>query len=99
MEEKKYEAGRVEISSAEYRDLVTEAVEARRDASEIRSEKWKLESEKSKLSKELEEANKKIAELENVLATLQASVPPANKYFGWHQPMSAYNESNKTEEN
>ena len=39
MEEKKYEAGRVEISSAEYRDLVTQAVEAQKDASEARSER------------------------------------------------------------
>lgn len=74
MEEKKYEAGRVEISSAEYRDLVTEAVEARCDASESRSEKWKLESEKNKLQKELEEANKRIAELESILNSLQVGV-------------------------
>lgn len=99
MEEKKYEAGKVEISSAEYRDLVTEAVEARRDASEIRSEKWKLESEKSKLSKELEEANKKIAELENVLSALQVSASNPNAYPWWKQvEVNSSNVSNKTEE-
>ena len=89
MEEKKYEAGRVEISSAEYRDLVTEAVEARRDASESRSEKWKLESEKSKLSKELEEANKKIAELESAIRNLQGTpiynTPVTNPPEWWKQ--------------
>jgi predicted nucleic acid-binding Zn-ribbon protein len=74
MEEKKYEAGKVEISSAEYRDLIKEMVEAQRDASEARSEKWRLESEKSKLSQELEAANKKIAELESILSTLQVGV-------------------------
>jgi seryl-tRNA synthetase len=73
MEEKKYEAGKVEISSAEYRDLVTDAVEARHEASEQRSEKWKLESEKNKLAKELEEANKKIAELESIIGNLHQS--------------------------
>ena len=71
MEEKKYEAGRVEISSAEYRDLVTQAVEAQKDASEARSERWRIESEKSKLSQELEAANKRIAELEAILSSLQ----------------------------
>lgn len=84
MEEKKYEAGRVEISSAEYRDLVKEAIEARHEASEQRSEKWKLESEKNKLSKELEETRKKVAELESVLASLQASVPSPNTTSWWN---------------
>ena len=73
MEEKKYEAGRVEISSAEYRDLVTEAVEARRDASEARTEKWRLESENGKLKKELEETRKRIAELEHFYETLHSA--------------------------
>ena len=71
MEEKKYEAGKVEISSAEYRDLVTEAVTAQKEASEIRSERWKLEDEKRKLENELVSANKKIAELESILGTFQ----------------------------
>lgn len=98
MEEKKYEAGRVEISSTEYRDLVTEAVEARRDASESRSEKWRAESERDKLKKELDVANKRIAELESVLASLQTSVPNPNTYPWWKQgEVNSYN-ANKTEE-
>ena len=71
MDEKKYESGKVEISSAEYRDLIKEMVEAKRDASEIRSEKWKLEDEKRKLEQELDSAKKKIAELEGILGSLQ----------------------------
>ena len=68
MEEKKYEAGKVEISSTEYRELIRDMVEARRDASENRSEKWKVESERDALKKELELAMKKIAELESVIS-------------------------------
>lgn len=97
MEEKKYEAGRVEISSAEYRDLVAEAVAARHEASEQRSEKWRVESERDKLKKELEEAHKKISELESVLAALQASVPNPNTYPWCKQvEVNSSNVSNKT---
>lgn len=71
MEEKKYEPGRVEISSAEYRDLVKEATEARLEASDVRSRNWQLTSEKDKLKNELVEAQKKIAELECFIAKLQ----------------------------
>ena len=78
MDEKKYEPGKVEISSEEYRDLVKEAVEARRDASDIRSEKWRVESERDKLKKELEAANKKIAELEGIINTLQQACVYSN---------------------
>lgn len=67
MDEKKYEAGRVEISSAEYRDLVTEATENRIAASEARSDKWRAESERDKLKAELEKAQATIADLEQKL--------------------------------
>ena len=63
MEEKNYEAGRVEISSAEYRDLVTEAVESKEAASRLRNENWKLESETKSLKEELACAMKRIDEL------------------------------------
>ena len=88
MEDKKYEAGRVEISSAEYRDLVKEACEARRDASEMRSEKWKLEDEIKKYKEELANANKKIEELESMIRNLQtygSSNPAANTPPWWSQ--------------
>lgn len=99
MAETIYEPGKVEISSTEYRDLVTEAVEARRDASESRSEKWRVESERDKLKKELDVANKRIAELERVLSALQASIPNSNTN-PWRKQdneISRY-ETNKTEE-
>ena len=67
MDEKKYEAGRVEISSAEYRDLVTEAVESRESASHFRSENWKLESENKKLEEELSLTKKHVEELKSKL--------------------------------
>ena len=63
MEEKKYE-GIVQITSAEYRELVTQAVEATKDASALRSENWKHESKISKLEKELAEMRKRLAEYE-----------------------------------
>ena len=84
MEEKKYEAGKVEISSAEYRDLVKEAVEARRDASEIRSEKWRLETElrecKEKLGnccKENEDLRRRLAQIYEARALANIEI---NKY-------------------
>lgn len=80
MDEKKYETGKVEISSAEYRDLIKEAIEARCDASQARSDKWRLEDEKRKISQELELANKKIAELESVVSNLQAGLVYAPTY-------------------
>ena len=90
MEDKKYEAGKVEISSAEYRDLIKDAVEAHMEASQTRSDKWRLESEKSKLSQELEAANKRIAELESILSNLQTGLhhsytpdPNATPYKPW----------------
>ena len=73
MEEKKYEAGRVEISSAEYRDLVAEAVEARNNASQERSKRWELESELKKTKEELEHTRKKVCELENLIQALRGT--------------------------
>ena len=73
MEEKKYEAGKVEISSAEYRDLVTEAVTARHEASEMRSEKWRLEDTLKKTKEELELTRKRVLELENINEALRGA--------------------------
>lgn len=68
MEDKKYEAGRVEISSAEYRDLVEEATKNSIEASEERSNRWRVESERDKLKAELEKANAEIADLKTKLS-------------------------------
>lgn len=76
MEDKKYEAGRVEISSAEYRDLVTKATENRIAASDARSEKWKLERERDDLKKELESARAQITELKKIVAYYQQRYEP-----------------------
>ena len=73
MEEKNYEAGRVEISSAEYRDLVKEAVEARNDASVARSERWKLEDTLKKTKEELELTRKRVLELESINEALRGT--------------------------
>ena len=66
MEEKNYEAGRVEISSTEYRDLVTEAVTARSELSHERSRRWEIEETLRKTKEELELTKKKVCELKNI---------------------------------
>ena len=53
MEEKKYE-GIVQITSAEYRELVTEATENKLKYGNAIIEKWNLERQISELKKELE---------------------------------------------
>lgn len=73
MEEKKYEAGKVEITSTEYRDLVTQAVEARSEASRERSKRWELESELKKTQEELELTRKRVCELESINEALRSS--------------------------
>lgn len=78
MDEKKYEAGTVNISSAEYRDLVKEACEARHEASENRSEKWRLERELSACKTELEAARKENEELREKLAHIYEARALAN---------------------
>lgn len=87
MEDKKYEAGRVEISSAEYRELVTDAVTNEKAAYEARNERWKAETERDKAKKELEEARAKIAELESTLQALQGSL--ANSSVPYNIPSDA----------
>ena len=64
MEEKRYE-GIVQITSAEYRELVTDAVKATERADTLRSKNWELESKASKLEKELTEMRKRLAEYEH----------------------------------
>lgn len=75
MEDKKYEAGRVEISSAEYRDLVEEATKNSIEASEARSDRWRAESERDKLKAELEKANAEIADLKTKLSFYSNYLP------------------------
>ena len=98
MEEKKYEAGRVEISSAEYRDLVKEATEAYRNASQARSDKWKLEDELRKCKEELANANKKIEELQSLISKLQSVTyggTSAPNLTPWWNTVTCSNTNNK----
>lgn len=61
MEEvKKYE-GSVSITSAEYRELVTEAVHYKAEYENERSTRWRVERENGELKKELEKTAKKLA--------------------------------------
>lgn len=71
MEEKKYE-GTVQITSAEYRELVTEAVEATARYDAARSEKWQLERKISALEKELSEAKTELDACKNQLSQIAA---------------------------
>ena len=77
MEDKKYEAGRVEISSAEYRDLVEEATKNSIEAAEARSDRWRAESERDKLKAELEKANAEIADLRTKLSFYSNLMQPS----------------------
>lgn len=73
MEEKKYE-GTVQITSAEYRELVTEAVEAKARYDAVRSENWKHESTISKLEKELAETRKELDSCRQQFSAYAASL-------------------------
>lgn len=70
MENKKYE-GRVVITSEEYRELVTEAVQNKADYERANSDRWRVESENRKLKEELDALNKKLKEYESQFANLQ----------------------------
>ena len=74
MEEIKYE-GTVTISSAEYRDLVTKAVESEFRYDAARSKNWDLESEIKKLVYELEETKKELDSHKKQLAAFHMVNP------------------------
>ena len=69
MEEKKYE-GIVQITSAEYRELVAEATENKMRYDNAISEKWNLESQIRKLKEELETKIKELNEMRRVNALI-----------------------------
>ena len=72
MENKKYE-GCVVITSEEYRELVTEAVQNKADYERACSERWKAEAENHKLKEEVAALNKKLQEIESRLANLSVA--------------------------
>ena len=64
MENKEYGIGYVEITTQEYKDLITEAVTSHKDAERYLFEKYKVESENEALRKENARLKERIAELE-----------------------------------
>ena len=71
MEKKEYEIGYVEITTQEYKDLITEAVENRKDAEKYLLEKIKVENENKELKEELHLTQKRVVELEANLADME----------------------------
>lgn len=69
--EKVYEEGSVEITTTEYRDIITEMVENRKDAEHERSLRWRTEAELKALKEENLEFQKHIAMLEARLADME----------------------------
>ena len=103
MEEKS--TGTVQITSAEYRELVEKAVREELSASEYRSKCWKLESElktaqselanvKSELDKttaELLKAQEEVARLRVQLNAFVPSYPPVTNLCGSNRSVEQEN--------
>lgn len=71
MENKKvYEEGTVEITTTEYKDIIIEMVEHKKDAERYLSEKYDLKRELEETKAELLETQKRVVELEARLADL-----------------------------
>ena len=68
---KKYEEGYVEITTTEYKDLITEAVENRKDAEKYLHDKWNIERANKQLKEELIETQKRVVVLEAKLADME----------------------------
>ena len=69
-EKKEYEIGYVEITTQEYKDLIIEATEQRKNAERYLIESCVAENENKKLKAELLEAQKRIVELEAMVADM-----------------------------
>ena len=79
METAKYE-GTVQITSAEYRELITEAVEAVKNFERARSENWQLESKINELKKELAETMKELDMCRSQLASFLSSATQSSTW-------------------
>lgn len=77
MEKKEYEIGYVEITTQEYKDLITEAVEHRKDAEKYLHDKWLLDKENKELKEELLLTQKRVVELEARLADMEFTMKEA----------------------
>ena len=71
MENKVYEEGMVEITTTEYRDIITEMVENRKDAEFERDKRWKAEAKLKEVKEELLLTQKRVVELEARLADME----------------------------
>lgn len=71
MENKIYEEGTVEITTTEYRDIITEMVEHRKDAERYLFDKIKVEAELKATQEELHLTQKRVVELEARLADME----------------------------
>ena len=69
-EKKEYEIGYVEITTQEYKDLITEAVVHRKDAELERRRRWNVEAGLKAAREELLETQKRVVELEAIVADL-----------------------------
>ena len=61
--DKQYTSGTVNISTEEYRDLITELAEAKAESSQNNNQRWERERERDAARKELEELKIKYAKL------------------------------------
>ena len=61
----------MEITTTEYRDIITEMVENRKDAEHERTMRWRAEAEIKALKEELLLTQKRVVELEARLADME----------------------------
>ena len=71
---KKYVPSPVTITTEEYRDLITEAAECRKDADAERVNRWKYEAEIKALKEELAELKNENKKLINEMAKLEVEI-------------------------
>ena len=67
-EKKEYEIGYVEITTQEYKDLIIEATEQRKNAERYLIEMCVAENKNKALEQELLETQKRVVELEAIIA-------------------------------
>lgn len=70
-EKKTYAPGTVTISSEEYRDILTEAFDAKKNADEWSDKYWKEYREKRNLEEENAKLKERVATLEEELSTIK----------------------------
>jgi intein-encoded DNA endonuclease-like protein len=71
---KEYEIGYVDITTEEYKDIITEMVENRKDAEFERHLRWKAEAELKSVKSELEEVKAKLNEVKLALEEKNAEL-------------------------